>query len=543
VKTSRTLGFGWLAVLAFVASACGEESAPPDEAPDTGFVHVSNGRVVDGRERPLWLRGVNFGDWFYAEPEPPLTDHDEPDYGRVAAMGMNVVRLFVNHELLEDETGTSWIDQNVTWAREHGVRLILYATTVPGGRPSDCGNAVFWETTDLQDRFVAMWRSIAERYASETVIAGYDFLARPNPNVSLEQWQELAVRLTAAIREVDPNHALFVQRAVSIGCAFDLPGTETFVRMDDPNVVYAFDRMQPWGYVSQNLESSEGRDYGPYPDTSFERWLHASWDSRPAAAELYLPVGDSVWTEKHFYYTVTDPKFVYATVVLQSDRNLGTAYFDDIVVNEYDENGEFVRTVHDLDLETHEDWDLWRGDANGNVFPPEDGFAGTSPDAHRGAASVTLTGTTTLANLSTDATEFDVTLGYTYEVTGWMKGEQVPKEGTAMIRLDFWGAGETEEGFTKATLEGYFTDFVEWGNSRGVPLAVSEFGSGRPTFEEDGGLAWVNDMIDIMVENDLHFTYHSYHDDEWGIYGNSDGLPDPASVNQPLVNLFTDKLR
>jgi endoglucanase len=123
-----------------------------------------------------------------------------------------------------------------------------------------------------------------------------------------------------------------------------------------------------------------------------------------------------------------------------------------------------------------------------------------------------------------------------------MKGDDSAPEGATMIRLDFWGAGTSEEGFTKATLEDLFTDFVTWGNARGVPLAVSEFGVGRPAFSR-GGLQWVNDMIDIMIENDLHFTYHSYHDDEWGIYSNTEGLPDAETLNQPLVDLFTEKLR
>jgi endoglucanase len=155
---------------------------------------------------------------------------------------------------------------------------------------------------------------------------------------------------------------------------------------------------------------------------------------------------------------------------------------------------------------------------------------------------VTLTGTTTHANLNTESTRFPVTLGHTYEVSGWIKGDDSAPLGASMIRLDFWGAGTSEEGFTKSTLEGYLTDYVAWGNSRGVPLAVSEFGTGRPTFSR-GGLQWVHDMIDIMIENDLHFSYHSYHDDEWGIYANTDGLPDDDTLNRPLVDLFTEKLR
>jgi endoglucanase len=536
-----------IALLPLLLSACSDEGATNGSTPDTGFVHVSNGRVVDGRERPSWLRGANFGSFSYSEPDPPLTHHDEKDYERAAEMNMNTVRLFVNHELIDGddapgeykESGFAWIDQNVAWAREHGIRLILYATTVPGFFPGDCGNDEFWETPELQEQFIAMWRALAERYANETTILGYDLLAKPNPNQSLEQWQTLAERLTASIREMDPNHVVFVQRAVSIGCAFDLLADETFFRMDDPNVVYAFDRMQPWAYVAQELESSGLQEYGPYPDTTSKTWLHASWDSRPAAAELYLPEGDSDWQEEHFFYTVTDPKFVYASLVLQSDYNRGKVYFDDIVVNELDEDGTILQTRY-FDLESTTNWSIYEADETGKRVGS--GVLGTSSDAHSGSASLTLENTSSLANLINNTITFPVTLGHAFEVSGYMKGQNSDPNGASMIRLDFYGSKTSDEGFTKATLEAYFTDFVAWGRARGVPLAVSEFGAGRPAFSH-GGLTWVRDMIDIMIENDLHFSYHAYHEDEWGIYSNADGLPDPDTVNQPLVNLFTEKLR
>src|SRR5262245_21493417 len=267
-----------IAFLCFAARAllgCTSHDDPPSEpSAGNGFVHVEQASVVDGAGKSLWLRGVNLAGWYWSPDEIPYYDHDERDYERIAAMGMNTVRLMVNHAFVEDESepdglrvdGIAWLDQNVEWARTHGLYLELNFGLPPGGLVGvDCGNDAFWDGAEYQDRFVALWRALAERYANEPVIAGYALFDGPNPNESLEQWQTLAERVTSSIREVDENHMLIVGRALSIGCAFERTAAETFIRLDDQNVLYEFDRMQPWGYVAQGLESTGMPEYGNYP--------------------------------------------------------------------------------------------------------------------------------------------------------------------------------------------------------------------------------------------------------------------------------------
>jgi endoglucanase len=97
---------------------------------------------------------------------------------------------------------------------------------------------------------------------------------------------------------------------------------------------------------------------------------------------------------------------------------------------------------------------------------------------------------------------------------------------------------------TRSSLERDLLAFVEWGQRKGVPLYLAEFATGQPTFQDGkGGLEWVNDMVDLAMESDLHFTYHGYHSDEFGLYFVCDGLPDENSVNQALADLLRSKLR
>ena len=72
---------------------------------------------------------------------------------------------------------------------------------------------------------------------------------------------------------------------------------------------------------------------------------------------------------------------------------------------------------------------------------------------------------------------------------------------------------------------------------------MGEFGVGYPCFQDNkGGLQWVADMVTILKTNNVHFTYHAYHEDNFGLYL-GDGLPDPSNVNQPLIDWFTDNLK
>jgi endoglucanase len=95
----------------------------------------------------------------------------------------------------------------------------------------------------------------------------------------------------------------------------------------------------------------------------------------------------------------------------------------------------------------------------------------------------------------------------------------------------------------RAYLDSELDRYLRWGREHHVPLFLGEFGLNRPCFAEGrGGLVWVADMLDLAAARGLSFTYHDYHEDAFGLYAGS-GPVDPARANQPLIDLFTRKLR
>jgi endoglucanase len=551
-------GIGVLVASLAAASSLGCSGSEP-KAAGPAFVHVEGDRLADPSGAPLALEGITFGD--FSPTEKPFESEGPEAYAEVAGMGLNYVRFYVDASTLEDDAtpgsyrpeALAWLDDNVGRARDNGLYLVLAINTPPGGTPFDCGNDAFWDSPEYQNRLIDLWRMLAARYAHEPVVAGYAILDAPNPNHSLQQWQELAARTTQAIRVVDREHTLNIARALSVNCKFDKPASETFVRVDDANVVYEFDRLQPWEYVAQlsrpayDPEHKMLPEYGPYPDgTRFvidhakAKWLYSPQDTRPSSKDLKLEPDQTEWTKKTFYYTVTEPQFAYAVPVLQADDTSGKAYFDDILIEEMTDTD--PRVVEDIDVESTDGWYFWEGNVAGDEVKGT-GVVSVENTAHRGQTSVAIRGTTSPANLAINTHVFLVNLGSTYRVTSWVKGEDIAQGDSARVRLDFWGYSEPLHGFDRRALEELFTDFRAWGRSQGVPMAVSAFGTARPTFENGrGGVAWLSDMIDIMREQQLGWAYWGYRDKDFGIYTNMTGLPDPQTINQPLVDLFTEKL-
>ena len=72
---------------------------------------------------------------------------------------------------------------------------------------------------------------------------------------------------------------------------------------------------------------------------------------------------------------------------------------------------------------------------------------------------------------------------------------------------------------------------------------MGEFGLGIHCFQNNkGGLQFVEDMLDLILENELHFTYHAYHEDAFGLYYGHNALPSISNANGGLTNLLTRKL-
>ena len=188
-----------------------------------GFQNISVSEV-DKAFRQL------FGDeymngWWTRFLENYICDEDFVYLNSIAA---NTVRLPLTYKLFNDtfylcdndpEAGFRFIDYVVKMCKEVGLYLILDMHVAPGGQSgaphiddSD-GYPRLFESQANMDEYCRIWRMIAERYAEEPIILGYELLNEPidakydNLYPYLQPTYE---RVTAAIRAVDRNHIIIL---------------------------------------------------------------------------------------------------------------------------------------------------------------------------------------------------------------------------------------------------------------------------------------------------------------------------------------------
>ncbi len=225
-----------------------------------GFLHNSNGEVVDGNGEPILLRGFGLGGWLVPEGymlhnqawisgfESPtdIENHVEnligpdaaedfwmlyranyvaqADIDQIADWGFNHIRVPFHYKQFYDPTGTQTpigyaiIDELINWCEPHNMYIILDMHCAPGaqngGPISDSdGTARLWLEEENKELTVQIWREIAEYYSNNPLIGGYDLINEPvlPSNVSLEEFKQLYIEITEAIREVDNNHLIWIE--------------------------------------------------------------------------------------------------------------------------------------------------------------------------------------------------------------------------------------------------------------------------------------------------------------------------------------------
>ena len=145
----------------------------------------------------------------------------EKDIARIAQMGFNVVRIPLNHRLLEagpdggEAPGWQVLDRAIDWCEKYHVYAVLDLHSAPGGQSGfyyvdpEAGPGL-WDSEECRARTVALWRAIAARYKNRRIVAGYDLLNEPLPP-SGRALVRLYGRIIAAIREVDPDHMIILE--------------------------------------------------------------------------------------------------------------------------------------------------------------------------------------------------------------------------------------------------------------------------------------------------------------------------------------------
>ncbi|HMI02230.1 MAG TPA: cellulase family glycosylhydrolase [Pedobacter sp.] len=242
-----------------------------------GFLKAEGKRIVNEKNENVLLRGIGLGGWMLQEGymlkiqnegqqyrirerivdlmgerqtqefyDLWLANHTRKiDVDSMKAWGFNSIRLPMHFNLYtlpvdkEPVAGeNTWLDKGfaltdslLAWCKANKMYLILDLHAAPGGQGSDLNisdrdpsKPSLWESEANQQKTIALWKKLAERYANEPWIGAYDIINEPNwgfqdlagdkngtkekGNVPLKK---LMADITRAIREVDKKHIIIIE--------------------------------------------------------------------------------------------------------------------------------------------------------------------------------------------------------------------------------------------------------------------------------------------------------------------------------------------
>jgi endoglucanase len=520
-----------LPILCFLLFSCIGQSN--DSKPVEQFDFVNLNQVFwDGKNE--LIRGIAIGNNVWSANEANLQINDIADYARLRASGFNSVRFYLSYKFFENDVapysykqrGWDFLNQNLEWARENGIKLILNMHVPQGGFQSNGEGAALWNVEENQNRLIALWKEIASRYANDAAIAAYDILNEPVVSKNKAQWQKLAQEIVNAIREVDSNHFILVERINGI-----IP--DNYSNDSEMNYVFIDDPVNKWGltfhfyspieYTHQYatwVDAFKDTDGGRYPDQNLLQFSGEQWvgttSNNPA-----IQSGDSDWI---FYEgewkTIADTSIANIGRPSLQCQNVqrGTVWFDNLVFEKRTSEG-VVSTIATYKLPFGmEGWYFWKEKEGGTVIKSEI------------VAGVGVTGTISDANYATSKMFVALEQGYSYRVSGKMKGEDVPQGAACRIRFD-WNYAKSLSRRNKAFLENEVDLYLKIAQEKNLPVYLGEFGVIKfAANDEKGGYIWISDMLDILKSHDVSYNYHAWVDDFFGV-------KDDAN----LENLFKNK--
>ncbi len=189
---------------------------------DEGFVSVSGSKFLDPQGRHLLLHGVNIVDKSANWEQYKWLD--EAGYAAMKSWGFNCIRLGFTWAAVEPEPGKynpaclAELDRRVAWAAKHGMYVVLDMhqdlfsmkfsdgapewATLTDGKPHVAAGEVWSDAyftspavqtafdnfyankpgpggIGLQDRYAAAWKFLAEHFANNRTVIGYDLMNEP----------------------------------------------------------------------------------------------------------------------------------------------------------------------------------------------------------------------------------------------------------------------------------------------------------------------------------------------------------------------------
>lgn len=513
------------------------------------LVYSNNGKLYTPQGDEFTIRGIVFsnGAWDNATT-PPRNHHGAEDFRYIKELGFNTVELYLSHRYFYsngssgtfNEAGFRWLEQNIQWARDNSIYLILGLHNPPGGSQA-VGNTngdALWNNPANQRTMTRLWQEIARRYNDQEVILGYNLLNDPLPTRSINQWENLAGTCRDAIRSQGDQHLIILDRApgLSQGWRDDIrgDGSMNFISLDDDNIMLRFTFFQPQTFTNQGLEwsgfDSNARFYYPNP-TQYD--MEGTWQSAQFN-NMWADTNERDWQYiEGEIYRHSNLDYQFTKLIFQF-KNLGPegrCQADDITIKVWNPQGElsYSRTYNMEQLKT---WRVYRERPGGE--------ANWSSSVGRTGAGLFAEGITADGNLSPIGNAIPLEEGYSYQISGWVRCQNLTSDSQVTFRLDFYSSEVEMLPLNRQYLQQEMGRFQRVAEEMDLPLYMGAYSCSRYSFEDNlGGDRWVRDVNQNADELGIHRSFFSYHDWGNGLYQNHANEA-AREQNQLLADLFRE---
>ena len=265
-------------------------------ATDTGYWHTSGNRLLDNRNQPVRIEGINwYGFETVREAPGGLTVQDyRAILDTIRRSGFNTVRIPLSNQMVERPI----VPSSIGFMNEHGAineplrglnsleildRIIEHAGTlglkvILDNHRSEAGDSAqqsgLWYTDDFPEAmWIADWQRLAKRYANNATVIGFDLRNEPhNANSggscwsgcdAAHDWHLAAERAGNAVLSIDPRLIIFVEGTDAVSNDFywwggNLEGVRHApVRLNVPNqLVYSAHTYGPKEYQQKWFNAS-----------------------------------------------------------------------------------------------------------------------------------------------------------------------------------------------------------------------------------------------------------------------------------------------
>ena len=285
--------------------------ALPVRSQEDNFLHTEGSRILDAAGNPVVITGIS---WFGLETEN-FAPHGlwarsmESMLDQIVEMGFNTIRVPYSNQLFDPASqpngvsydlnpdlkglnGLEIMDRLIAGAGQRGLKVIL-----DRHRPDSRAQSELWYTPQVsEERWIADWVMLAQRYAGDSTVIGADLHNEPHGTATwgtgdeATDWQLAAERAGNAILAVNPDWLIIVQGVEQYQGEFywwggNLMGVaEHPVRLNRPDkLVYSPHTYGPGVYPQKWFDDPR------FPDNMPEVWdSHWGYVQKQGLAPLIL---------------------------------------------------------------------------------------------------------------------------------------------------------------------------------------------------------------------------------------------------------------